>query len=422
MPSQPADLAFHLDTCSAQAITGWAHHRSGPVAVRALVDGRPVGSVTSGLRRPDVAALRPTSPTALDSGFTIVFADVTFPTDKPCDVVVEFTAADATVARDHRRVWPLVVPLGQVGASQAPSSPLPADVVACLIELWPDHYRVAPSWGPDDVGRAVADIAEILRDRAIVKPVLRYAQFLSSMHATFGFISTHFDRVNRLVDPTAKDYGAVATSAEEMLCIANHLYVLASRGLEGAFVELGCFKGFSSCCLSQACAWLGIDMHIFDSFAGLPPSPGQYYQEGDFRGTLDEVRDNLATFGHPAAVQFHQGFFSETVPEFTDRILCMWMDVDLVSSAHDAMGLLATLDPASCVFSHECPPAAFIGDEPQPQATEVLAPILDAFTARGASPRGRHLAGYLGAVWDEGPGLPVLGTADVMAVVAAATG
>ena len=255
-----------------------------------------------------------------------------------------------------------------------PPSSLPADVVATLAEVRPSEYDGSAAWGPETLERAVEDIVRILRDRAGAKPILRYAHYLASMSHIFGFIGSHFDRINRLVDSSSKDFEAVASSPAEMLCIANHLYVLRSRGTAGGLVECGCFKGFSTCCLSQACAWLGMPLDVFDSFEGLPPSEDAYYQEHDFRGTIEEVTDNLRTFGQPSVVQLHKGFFADTLPHFSDPFACIWMDVDLESSAQDVTGLLPALPIDSCVFSHEIPPGAFVAGRPQAEATEVLPP------------------------------------------------
>ena len=301
----------------------------------------------------------------------------------------------------------------------APSS-IPVDVVATLAELRPSEYGGAAPWSPELVERAVDDIVWILENRAGAKPILRYAHYLLTMSESFGFIGSHFDRINRLVDASAKDFEAVASSPYEMLCIANNLYVLRSGGARGGLVECGCFKGFSTCCLSQACGWLGMQLHVFDSFEGLPPSEGGYYKEHDFRGTMEEVTDNLQTFGQPSAVQLHRGFFADTLPSFKEPFACLWMDVDLESSSRDVMALLPALPVDSCVFSHECPPEAFAEFRPQPGASEVLPPILEAFGSLGATAMGRHLTGYLGAIWRDGQAPPVLGYDEISRIVAAA--
>ena len=411
---------FNVETCNADGIVGWVVHPSGVADVKVLQHDHSIGQVKWGAARADVAAARPHISSAIDSGFMAAFPDGTFAVGEPQELVIEFTARDASTLRVGREVLPVRVLGGEpVRRGLAPSS-LPADVVATLADLRPGEYDGSAPWGPELVERAVDDIVRILRDRAGAKPILRYSHFLVSMSEAFHFIGSHFDRINRLVDSSAKDFEAVASSPGEMLCIANQLYVLRSRGTSGGLVECGCFKGFSTCCLSQACAWLGMQLHVFDSFEGLPPSEGGYYQEHDFRGTMEEVTDNLRTFGQPSVVQLHRGFFEDTLPHFTDPFSCIWMDVDLESSARDVMTLLPALPADSCVFSHECPSDAFVESRPQAQASEVLPPIIKAFESMGAAPVGRHMTGYLGALWSDGRTAPVLGYDEISRIVAAA--
>ncbi len=411
---------FNLDVCNADGIVGWVIHPLGIGGVRVLRHDRPIGQVKWGEARADVAASRPGVSGARDSGFTAAFPEGTFTAAQPEHLLIEFTARDESVLQVPRQIWPVRVAGGDNVRLDSFLGPLPADVTATLTELRPDEYDTSAGWNTEVIDYAVDDIVRILHDRASIKPVLRYAHYLLSMSQSFEYIGSHFDRINRLVDPSAKDFEAVASSPQEMLAIANHLYVLRSRGNRGGIVECGCFKGFSTCCLSQACAWLGLQLHVFDSFQGLPPSVGGYYQAGDFRGTMEEVTDNLATFGQPASVELHQGFFAETLPLFRDPISCIWMDVDLESSSRDVMTLLPLLPPNSCVFSHELPSDAFVGSRPQPAASEVLPPILDAFAQLGAVPVGRHLTGFLGAIWSDGRGAPVLGSDEIGRIVEAA--
>jgi hypothetical protein len=242
------------------------------------------------------------------------------------------------------------------------------------------------------------------------------------MAATVGFIGEHFERFNRLSGPSLKDSASAATSPEEMLCIAHHLYVLKSHGLDGTLVECGCFKGFSSCCLSQACAALGIHMDVFDSFAGLPRSDSSYYQEGDYCGTFDEVTDNLLTFGRPEVVTLHRGFFSESMPSYDRPIMCLWMDVDLAGSAADVMTVLPGLAAEGCVFTHECLKDAFVEGRPVLESTVVLPPIVQAYKRLGRDPRGQYLTGALGVVLDPSRAIRVLGVDAIRRIIDAAAG
>jgi len=399
---------YHLDVCSGEGIAGWVTHPTGIRAIRVLIRGREAGVVTVGVPREDVAAARPSVPGAATSGFFVTFSAGTFDTREPCEIELEFRAEDQTVLRVAKRVWAVQVPSRIEMPHDLPRAPFPADVVATLMELRPGSYPTAGMWDREVRELAIADIATILQYRASAKPVLRYAHYLHTMFSCFRFIQTHYERFNRFVDLSAKDSAAVASSPEEMLCIANHLYVLKSHGLNTSLVECGCFKGFSTCCLSQACAWLGMRLHVFDSFAGLPPVDHYHYQEGDFRGSIDEVTDNLRTFGRIDVVELHEGFFSETIPGFREPFTCLWMDVDLQASATDVMQLVPALPAEACIFSHECPEGAFVDGHPNLDASEVMPPMVDALLARGWKPEGAHLAGFLSALWSGETGIPVL--------------
>jgi hypothetical protein len=278
-------------------------------------------------------------------------------------VTVEFEAADGTRVEHSQDILGLRMNADADGAltreAVTPRAPFPYRVVSALRQLRPDVYAESGRWSDDLVGRAVDDLLSMVSQRAPVKPVLAYVLYLKAMATVFEFIGDHFDRINHLTEPEGKDIRAIASSPAEMLCIANHLYVLQSHGLEGGFVECGCFKGFSTCCLSQACDAVGLQLDVFDSFAGLPKSASSYYQEGEFRGSIDEVRDNLRAFGRSRSVELHQGFFADTIPPHQGQVMGIWMDVDLQSSSRDVMEMLPRLPITSCVFTHECPPDAF---------------------------------------------------------------
>ena len=175
--------------------------------------------------------------------------------------------------------------------------------------------------------------------------------------------------------------------------------------------EFGCFKGFSTSALSEACARLGLTLHVFDSFAGLPESDSSFYRAGEFRGSREEVEANLREFGNPSVVRIHEGFFSDTVGAFDeDRIACLWMDVDLEVSARDALHVFPRLDPSSCVFSDECAPEDFLSGRINEDANpdRVIAPICEAFRADGRGVTGSFVAGHTGCFRDPKQSLPVL--------------
>ena len=107
--------------------------------------------------------------------------------------------------------------------------------------------------------------------------------------------------------------------------------------LEGAVVECGTWKGGSACNLSLICEIVNRKLIIFDSFAGLPLTDkldreATAYLEGDYCGTLDEVKSNIAKHGRIELCEFRQGWFEDTLPHIDFPIVLAFLDVDLESS------------------------------------------------------------------------------------------
>lgn len=120
----------------------------------------------------------------------------------------------------------------------------------------------------------------MIRDGIRQSPAVRkYLSYLSIMSSIFELIFAFFLKENPGREGK-KDELAVATSPDEMLFIARSLYILDSYGVKGAVLECGCFKGFSSCCLSWACDYLGRDLIVADSFQGLPDVEHTFYDPG----------------------------------------------------------------------------------------------------------------------------------------------
>ena len=200
-----------------------------------------------------------------------------------------------------------------------------------------------------------------------------------------------------------KDRWCIASSPEEMLVIANQLFILRSHSVEGCVLECGCFKGYSSCCLSIACRRLGYPMVIADSFAGLPPDPemvgeGRIYQVGDYAGARSEVEQNLRTYGDPAGVELIEGWFSNTLTGWNRPLALLWLDVDLPSSVSDVLNpCLAHLDPKSVIFSHEFEPKDISGSKIIEEKGPTGA-IARAMQGDDPDYTAAHVRGYLGVI------------------------
>jgi hypothetical protein len=407
------NIRYAVDVCAAAEVSGWAVHESGIREVRVLADGGLLGRANLGLERGDVHAAHPRLGGSLHSGFHFSVAADSLRGDSTA-VAVEIVANDGSVAR---QVFPDIPCLNAEALDDALSpeigrpirSGFPADVSRLLRRYRPDRYDLEATWTDEQMARAVRDLTTIWKSAARVPALNRYVLFLASMYQKFHLILSRFPKYNSRVDAGAKDVACVATNPRELLSIANQLYVLQSNGLGGHFLEFGCFKGFSSCCLSHCCHELSIPMEIFDSFAGLPASDHGYYQQGDFCGSLDEVSGHIAEFGRPQAVSYHRGYFSETVRTFDKGpVLCVWMDVDLPSSARDVAEIFDRLPRESAVFTHESTPTVFAAGRVDPAHSQVFPPIVNKFASLQRPIVGRHVADWLGAVWDRDVGIPVV--------------
>jgi hypothetical protein len=226
--------------------------------------------------------------------------------------------------------------------------------------------------------------------------IKKYLFFLALMSAAFENIRLAFDR-NNPGRENEKDGSAIATSPQEMFFIARYLYYLDSHGVQGNVLECGCFKGFSSCCLSWVCSYLGRKLIIADSFEGLPDVGHSYYNVRDFKGEFATVQNNLYVLGRPDCVEFLKGWYSESLIGFNRPICVLWMDVDLYQSAMDVLiNVYPSLNKDGVIFSHEfnidCVKEALIST---PAPSDVASAIRDYFTAKKIPYQAKFLTGYL---------------------------
>jgi len=419
-------IEHHVDYLTSRAAGGWAFSRTGRrVRVEIWSHERCIAETIAGEARPDLAALLPDAPDSLHSGFNLAF---TLPADDQfADVRIRLLTEDqdgAVAIVDGPRVR-LLTERGSRAIKERSSveplrSPFPRPVAEMVLALWPD----APVESHRDEDQlAVADqVLQLAAQPAAeeLAPLTAYVRYLREAWAHFDFVRRYFPRINKSRTAADRDFSCMPNTPEELFTIAHHLYVMKSYGAEGALAEFGCYKGYSTAMLSYACGLLGIPMHVFDSFAGLPPS-AHTYQVGQFAGSLDEVKSHVARYGSPEVVTFHKGFFSETLPSLdVARFITLWMDVDLEASAQDVMTVFDRVDPRGAIFTHECEPRFFDGDRivAQRDSIAVVPPIAEAFERVNAPARGRFLSGCTGAFWRRDGGIPVLADAPIRKLLA----
>jgi len=161
--------------------------------------------------------------------------------------------------------------------------------------------------------------------------------FIRQMLSEFERVRQGMNYVNR--DATHHNGGDIHTAGWAgigMIPIAIYLYYLKSHGVQGKVLECGVFKGGSTCCLSHICDYLNLELIAADSFEGLPASDG-YYGKGDFKGSFQEVQSNVERLGKPEVVTYVKGWFNESLKNFNEDLMIIWLDVDLKQSVIDVL-------------------------------------------------------------------------------------
>ncbi len=158
--------------------------------------------------------------------------------------------------------------------------------------------------------------------------------------------------------------GSASTFFEHVYIVKRLLEV--RKATPGNVAEFGCFKGFSTSSLSLACAMTGRRLLVFDSFEGLPePEENVYnvasgekvpYHRGEFKGALEEVKNNVTRFGDVSVCEFIQGYFENSVPTRPEdeKYVLIFEDADLPQSVRDVLrGTWKKLQDGCIFFCHE---------------------------------------------------------------------
>ncbi|WP_345719592.1 TylF/MycF/NovP-related O-methyltransferase [Qipengyuania qiaonensis] len=405
-----------LDANALNRFSGWAVSRGDKdVLIEAWIDGKQVASTKTGGERPDVERLLPSYRRGRFSGFTLEVPASAIAQDRVVDVKItarpdgslapKAWLATATLAGDR-----LVEKLASAPRTGI-IGPFPGPVIDVVAVFKPEAVEELSTVSGQK--RFIAALREIL-----IVPALRetpaiadYVRYLQAIASHFSFVDRFFPTANKQARAGSADFHGKPNSVPEIMAIAHQLYVLKSYGVKGDFAEFGCFKGFSSSMLSFACEQLGVKMHIFDSFEGLPEAKHSGYTAGDYAGSLDEVTENVRRLGSVEQVTFHKGFYADTFRDYRPpQLMCLWMDVDLEVSAKDLMVVADKLDPRASLFSHECVADMFADGEivTAPQPDNPIPPVLDRFEQLGRPLTGHHVHGHTGAFWPRSGGVPVL--------------
>lgn len=408
-----------IDAVAGGRIVGWALGH-GQLEVEAWLGDTCIARSIPSIERPDVAASYPGRLGNTTCGFSI---------DLPYDTVGDVFVGEMKVIARQARPWPsaTLASLRIAGstavrnlANPPPSGirgPFPRSVIDTVAAHWPEDCReLTTTVGQQRFSERLLAIMAT-PDLNALPAIADYARYLTDTMAHCRFVERHFPQTNAKASSGAADFHCKPNSIRELYPIIHQLYVLKSWGVEGDFAEFGCFKGYSSSMLSYACAHLGLKMHIFDSFEGLPPSEESGYDAGQYAGSLDEVTGHVTRFGAIEAVEFHKGFFADTFRNWRPpRLLCLWMDVDLEVSSRDLMVVADCLSPEASLFSHECTAGIFVDGAivAKPSPDNPIPPMLARHDELQRPLTGHYVAGYTGAFWPRETGVPVVDTEVLM--------
>ena len=150
---------------------------------------------------------------------------------------------------------------------------------------------------------------------------------------------------------------------QELVIIARRILNLGAE-VRGTIVEAGAFHGGSTAKLSLVAKLAHRQLEVFDSFAGMPENNEEHgksiygrehhFPKGSHAVGLDEVRENVETYGDASRTLFHKGFFSETMPNFKEPVAAACINVDLVQSTKDCLKYLYPLtSKGGVIFSQD---------------------------------------------------------------------
>lgn len=154
-----------------------------------------------------------------------------------------------------------------------------------------------------------------------------------------------------------------AHTQEEILTVATAVLKIPTE-MEGALIEAGCYKGGSAAKFSLVAKSANRRLIVFDSFEGLPENDDSNQQsifgdipnfsQGKYLGTLKEVMHNVKHYGDLSRCTFLKGWFDDTMPVFSDKIVVGYIDVDLVSSTKTCLKyLVPQLQPGGALFCQD---------------------------------------------------------------------
>ena len=139
-----------------------------------------------------------------------------------------------------------------------------------------------------------------------------------------------------MIAPTSRTRSPQGPDSAVGVDTIRDMVEIAHRAPVGNIVEVGVWRGGAAWFLAGLAIEWGAEIHLFDTFTGMPFSePGDSHAVGDFGDTsLDQVLRHL-----PCA-HFHVGVFPDTLPDTLVNLSVVHVDCDQYRSVRDCIGHL----------------------------------------------------------------------------------
>ena len=164
-------------------------------------------------------------------------------------------------------------------------------------------------------------------------------------------------------------------SEKEIQIILQQLQKVLEGGVPGDVVEFGCYVGTTSVYLQQELKNFRKQLHVYDSFEGLPEkvdfdlSPaGEQFKKGELFASKNELIKNFKKQNLQLPV-IHKGWFSElTSSDIPQQICFAYLDGDYFHSI---------LDPLKLIWKNLSPGAIVVVDDYQNEQLPGVKKALD---------------------------------------------
>jgi O-methyltransferase len=143
---------------------------------------------------------------------------------------------------------------------------------------------------------------------------------------------------------------AISTATTPLECSEIFQWAKALEKIPGDIAEVGTYLGGTAALMLRAS---GKNLHVFDTFEGLPDSEG-IFEKGEWRGALDTVKRNLSAW--EGRVDYHVGLFPESARGIDASFSFVHLDMDLYEGTKAALDWFwPRLNSGGAILSHDYP-------------------------------------------------------------------